>query len=43
MKKTVLFAILIRKQTKNLLNITTSAVPYTEEKYCLTFKWIVCR
>jgi len=43
MTKTVRFAALFRKQTTNLLNITTSAVPYNEEKFGLFFKWIVCR
>lgn len=38
-----IFAILFRKQTTNLLNITTSAVPCTEEKCGLTSEWIVCR
>jgi len=43
MMKTLLFAILFRKQKTDLLNITTSAVTYTEGKYGLTFKRFVCR
>jgi len=38
MTKTALFAILFGKQTTNLLNITTSVVPYAEDKYGLTYK-----
>jgi len=37
-EETVLFALLVRKKTTNILNIATSAVPYTEEKYGLTLK-----